>query len=896
MKHGKDIIMISLSKRRSRNRLRIQVRYFFKENSVADSLFAGLRDVLSYGMKYFVKLGEIMRRNTLWKALMFGGVFFLSLQTNPASASLDRAEGTIDPLTIPKFVTPLVIPPEMPRSTIQPGAPSAMYNIAVRQFKQQILPGGIWNTLNGRHDSFGPTTVWSYGRAEDGVPDSSGIAGGAVGIAPAPNSSFNYPSFTVENISGRTTTVRWINDLVDADGNYLPHLFAVDQTLHWANPPATGCMDGTNRSDCATMKPAPYTGPVPLVTHLHGAHVNPQSDGYPEAWWLPAAKNIPPGYAKHGDIYDQYNRANKVPGSAFYAYENTQPATTLWFHDHALGMTRLNVYAGPAGFWVIRNGGHGDSKVKTAAGGLAVLPGHRPTTTDIGDPNFNQAVRARIREIPIVIQDRTFKTNGDLFYPDNRAYFEDLNKPGAAPQFTDTSGKLDIPFIGDMHAASDIPAIWNPEAFFHTMVVNGTTWPYLDVAPALYRFRLLNGCNSRYLNLSLAAFNSEGERLGEVPFYMVGSEQGFFPRVVRIVTGQAVRLTPGAVEPDLPESYPARGNKAALLMGPAFRSDVLVDFAHVPEGTVKVRMINNGPDIPFGGFPIDPADMTDARTTGKVMEFRINKPAFASDALTTAPKDLVLPFEHPISQPVNHTRQVSLNELESNVLCTDVAPDGSVSVVPGSTPPECAGGGQAFGPRVALLGTVDTTAGTSTPLHWMEPITEDPFLGDTEIWEIYNMTMDGHPIHLHLVRFEVVNRQPLKIDSNTMEPIPVVDESVAPQAPSAWEIGFHDMVTALPGTVTRIKAHFDIVGTYVWHCHIVEHEDNEMMRPYHVRLDPNNPDINQDGAVDVIDLELMQAEVNKAFPRNPGYDLNGDGKVDILDVWYLLTKLHPAEL
>jgi spore coat protein A, manganese oxidase len=306
-----------------------------------------------------------------------------------------------------------------------------------------------------------------------------------------------------------------------------------------------------------------------------------------------------------------------------------------------------------------------------------------------------------------------------------------------------------------------------------------------------------------------------------------------------------------------------------------------------------VRMLNAGPDIPFAGFPINPADMTDPATTGQVMEFEVNQPALASDALTTALRNLVLPAERRISQPVAHTRQVSLNELESDVLCTTVAPDGSVSVVPGSTPPSCNGGGESFGPRQALLGTVDTTAGTSTPLHWMEPITENPILGDTEIWEIYNMTMDGHPIHLHLVRFEVVNRQPLQIDPSTMSPIPVVDESVAPEAPKFWEIGFHDMVTALPGQVTRIKAHFDIVGTYVWHCHIVEHEDNEMMRPYLVRLDPNNPDINQDGAVDVTDLRLMQVEANKALPRNPGYDLNGDGKVNILDVWFLLTKLHP---
>src|SRR5512133_3276984 len=155
--------------------------------------------------------------------------------------------GTLDPLTIPKYVTPLVIPPVMPKSTASP-APAADYDIAVRQFKQQILPGGIWgssfpNPKGGA--AVGPlpaTTVWSYGRAADPLPDSTAIPGGAAGVAPATNSSFNYPAFTVENTSAVATSVRWINDLVDpATGNFRPHLFAVDQTLHWANPPKANC-------------------------------------------------------------------------------------------------------------------------------------------------------------------------------------------------------------------------------------------------------------------------------------------------------------------------------------------------------------------------------------------------------------------------------------------------------------------------------------------------------------------------------------------------------------------------------------------------------------------------------------------------------------------------------
>lgn len=203
--------------------------------------------------------------------------------------------GTLDPTTVPKYVTPLVIPPVMNNT----GTANA-YDIAVRQFKQQILPGGIWNTLNGRTDAFPATTVWSYGPKLDPLPT---IA------APDPLSQFNYPAYTVETLSGTAVNVRWRNELVanpvacaasltpatDPACNFLPHLLpgAVDQTLHWANPPAVGCTDGTNRTDCMTANPAPYVGPVPMVPHVHGAHVDPHSDGYPEAWWLPKANNIP---------------------------------------------------------------------------------------------------------------------------------------------------------------------------------------------------------------------------------------------------------------------------------------------------------------------------------------------------------------------------------------------------------------------------------------------------------------------------------------------------------------------------------------------------------------------------------------------------------------------------
>lgn len=777
-----------------------------------------------------------MKSYKTWLAGLIPGlvaVVVLASGHTAQAAPLPGGPNALDPLTIPKYVQPLVIPPVMPKSTASP-APQADYDIAVRQFKQQILPGGAWNVVNGRNDQFPATTIWSYGRAEDVIP--------AGFVAPVPldpasplplagkGISFNYPAFTVENTSNAATSVRWINDLVDpATGNFLPHLFPVDQTLHWANPPKANCINmgtGTNQTDCHTEIAAPYTGPVPLVTHVHGAHIQPDSDGYPEAWWLPGApgtKGIPASYAEHGSHYTQANNGNAVAGSAYYSYENTQPATTLWYHDHALGMTRLNVYAGPAGFWLIRGGAY-----DTAAN---VLPGPAPAGS--GDPNFDAAYRATIREIPIAIQDRTFNADGSLFYPPDRTFFDGFTGPY-------------IGGAGTPSGTSDIPAIWNPEAFFNTMVVNGTTWPKLDVDPVRYRFRLLDGCNSRTLNLSMYEVTGPGpdnvmgtadDTLGaEVPFYQIGAEQGFLPKVVRITKGFVTTL-PG--DGSAGTAVAAASAKQALLMGPAERADVIVDFSGL--ANKRIRVFNTGPDDPFQGF--DDLVPADPGTTGQVMDFIVSGSTTAADPSTPV-NLLVLPAEPKLATATTATRQVSLNEMVSDQVCVEIDPvTGSMTTLPlpASTPnfvatclataPSVQGDiVDLAGPRQALLGVLSAGTGgamVAVPKMWSDPITETPALNSTEVWEIFNTTADAHPIHLHLVRFEVVERQ--KIDPLTLLPVAGTTTAARPN-----EAGYKDTVIAYPGQVTRIKARFDIAGLYVWHCHIVEHEDNEMMRPYTV--------------------------------------------------------------
>jgi len=761
--------------------------------------------------------------------------------------------GSMDPTSIPKYVTPLVIPPVM---NTDGGANS--YDIAVRQFQQQILPGGVWAVLSPAcaadpNCDQPSTTVWSYGPDADPTPV----------VAPDPTSQFNYPSYTIETLSDTPVSVRWNNELVaDPDAckqsatpatdpacNYLSHLMPIDQTLHWANPSQQQCRDGSYRTDCATNNPDPYKGPVPIVTHLHGAHVDWNSDGYPESWWLPAANNLPAGYATHGDLFTDSTGTN--PGNTGYAdylYPNDQPATTLWYHDHTLGLTRSNVYAGPAGFWLVRGGRY--DKVKDHVAGLAgVLPAPAPvggqTVLQLNVPT--DPVRQSIREIPIVIQDRSFNADGSLFYPDNRAFFEGLNQPPTIPY-------LNIPFVPN----SDIAPIWNPEAFFNFMVVNGVSWPSLEVAPALYRFRLLNGCNSRFLNLALKIVSSSDPDLvgTEIPFYQIGAEQGFLRNVVQVQTGYATPLRGDGTVPPL---VPASESQQALLMGGAERADVLIDFSALPDGTV-VLMINTAPDAPFGGFPDTPADPS---TTGQVMELVVNAtPANAGGPLgasqtdpvladgttpnagaATSPLNLVPKAESTNHGKVKITRQVSLNEEESDTTCWDFDLAGNLVVVPGSTPPACAGGGEPVGPKEAEEGTVDLTnpaaplgislnwtdtSGTSTPTAVTlasgamvnVPVTENPTVGDTELWEIYNFTADAHPIHLHLVRFEVVSRAAIP---GFLPVNPIVQP---------WEAGFKDTVITYPGEITTVKATFDIAGLYVWHCHIVEHEDNEMMRPF----------------------------------------------------------------
>jgi FtsP/CotA-like multicopper oxidase with cupredoxin domain len=661
-----------------------------------------------------------------------GAGFYLFGQLPGAGAAQALAQipgGTLDPGVVQKFVTPLLIPPAMPRAgtfMMPGGKPVDYYEISMRQISQQILPAGM-----------PATTVWGYGAVKSA--SSRGLL------------VHNAPSLTIESVWKRPVRIKWINELVDENGNYLPHLLPVDPTLHWANPP--GGIDGRDMRPMFDLTPGPYTGPVPIVTHLHGAAgVGDEGDGYAEAWYLPAANNIPDGFATEGTWYDFFaGKANAKfgvswgPGFATFQYPNDQRESTLWYHDHALGMTRLNVYAGPAGFFLVRGGPEGDKAVlDSRTGTTAVLPSPAPNERDAFPSNKTYY------EIPIAVQDRSFNADGSLFYPDTRAFFDDYQGPY-------------IP-------TTDVSPIWNPEFFGNMIMVNGNTWPFQRIEQRRYRLRFLNGCQSRFLILDFST-------IPNVEVWQIGNEGGFLSAPVNLTA--------------------TNGNR--LLMGLAERADLIVDFTNVPVGHHVLG--NVGPDEPFGGgTPGVDFDVADPDSTGQVLEFRV-VPAVAADP-TTPPQFMVLPALNRLTG--GSTRPLALLEQMSEF--TD-------------------------GPAEARLGVVEE--GNLVAKKWMDEVTENPDVNTTEVWEFYNATADAHPMHIHEVAFQVVNRQALALDE-TGEVIEPVQLAGDPTPPESWEDGWKDTVIAYPGQVTRLRLRFTNPGQFVWHCHIVEHEDNEMMRPYRI--------------------------------------------------------------
>ena len=428
----------------------------------------------------------------------------------------------------------------------------------------------------------------------------------------------SVPGVMFETQSDQGLLVEWVNELPPK------HLFPIDFSLH-----------GAERG-----KPE-----VRSVVHLHGAKAPPESDGYPEDWYAPGQ-------------------------SRTYYYPNQQEPALLWYHDHAMGITRLNTYAGLLGLHVIRNQAERELQL----------------------PNGKY-------EVPIVLFDRHLGLDGQLNYP----------------------------------ASADPEHPWMPEVLGEVPLVNGKIFPYLEVEPRKYRFRVLNASNGRKYRMSLPP---------EVEVHQIGTDQGLLPAPVAITH---------------------------LLLAPAERADLVIDFA--PHRARRVLFSD------------------DAFT---LMEFRVS----ASQVSDTSELPATLrPVPRIAESAAVKTRFLTLDEVKKGMSASDGM----------------------------LLNKT----------HWDMPITEKPVLGTTEIWELANLTDDVHPIHLHLVRFQILDRR--QFDSFQYMSTGTLRYRSAATPPDANEMGWKDTVRVNAKAVTRIIVPFEgYTGRYVWHCHNLEHEDNEMMRPYEV--------------------------------------------------------------
>jgi spore coat protein A, manganese oxidase len=431
------------------------------------------------------------------------------------------------------------------------------------------------------------------------------------------------PGPTFETRSGQGLLVEWANELP------VSHFLPIDHSIHGAE----------------ADKPE-----VRTVVHLHGAKTMADSDGYPENWFVPGK-------------------------SAICHYPNRQDAAMLWYHDHALGINRLNVFAGLVGAFFVRD------ELEDAL----ELP------------------RGKY-EIPLVLFDRMFDLESQLNYPVSG----DPKKP------------------------------WTPEVFGDAILVNGKLFPYLEVEPRKYRFRILNAANGRFFHLSL----SNGQAS-----YQIGTDQGLLPAPVRT---ERVGLAPGE------------------------RADLIVDFSAAAGQNI---VMNN--DVAF-----------------TVMQFRVSRAMSRGAGDGKGLPAVLRPVPKITESSAVKTRTLSLVEVDDPVQR----------------------------PMTMLLNNT----------HWSMPVTENPVLDSTEIWELLNTTDDAHPIHLHLVRFQILDRRRFDVANYWMTAGKVRYTGEA-TPPEPGEAGWKDTVRADPGMVTRIIIRFEgFPGRYVWHCHLLEHEDNEMMRPFDV--------------------------------------------------------------
>src|SRR5450756_394789 len=395
------------------------------------------------------------------------------------------------------------------------------------------------------------TTFWSYRKA------------GSTSVIDGLGDTYLGPAFVVQK--SNPIKIRWFNNLKDSLGNPIKHPLAVDPSLHWAAVPAGDNMKpGPFPVNAAGQSTFDYTlGTVPLVPHVHGGEQPPGSDGGPDGWITPDGITGP-SWNSVGDVQIPIAPGDYVPTGehALNPYWNSQPAASTWYHDHALGLTRLNVYMG------------------LASGYLVTDPQHEPSGLPVGSDSFGNPM-----DMALIIQDRMFDQYGELYFP----------ALGLNP--------TDHPF-------------WIPEFFGDTMLVNGKVWPVLDVDPATYRFRLFNGSNARFYELSL--LNKAAKTAGPA-FNQIATDGGYLYQPVKL-------NDPALINVKLP--YPA------LTIAPGGRAEIVVDFSAYAGQSLILRNKARAP-YPMGA----PAS---SGPTGEVMMIRVKQASPTPYSFPTNPLNLSL--------------------------------------------------------------------------------------------------------------------------------------------------------------------------------------------------------------------------------------------------------------
>jgi spore coat protein A, manganese oxidase len=595
-----------------------------------------------------------------------------------------------------------------------------------------------------------------------GKPDIKGRMWG-YGIDPAKLTS---PGLTLEATEYQTTRVKWVNRLPS-------HHPFVEPPRELRSP---GMM---SRYDVGHT-----------VVHLHGAHVPWTSDGY--------SMRVSRGMG------NPTNRKTVLRSGEreIFKYPNTQHGgATLWYHDHTMDSTSMNVYAGLAGAYLLR---------------------HRRENQLASLPKGNY-------EIPLIIQDRSFVQDDtgkvELLYGDANflASYSGLDLITGSIDQTARAKFRNLFFSGDKDSQP------SPEFKGQVICVNGKIWPFLKVEPRPYRFRIVNGSNSRMyvLRLSNSTIDPFSAKAA-ISLLQIGSDGGLFPKCVEFDGDGSV----------LPEDI----TKHFLVLAPGERADVIIDFSEKTSGESFYLTNHATKNSPLGNG----GDDTNMGTTDGILKFVIKNTTtpitFDQKQLNTDLKSIALSWQPKlnIGIPPNPTRQYVIQEFPIP-LTTAIPPNipkgwKAITFQQDINNPEIPG--LLWGGEPPMVGGVPIIGGVPNGGPQPDLALPPHQLGTKiELWEFYNISPDVHPIHLHHSSVQIHSRVTLS------NPISQTRKGTFGDNVDLNEQGWKDTVRVNPGELTTILVRFDdqgdkchdYTGHYVWHCHILEHEDMGMMRPLEIK-------------------------------------------------------------